>query len=254
MGCFLTSLSSASLTWAFNQRTQYEYGVLQVFNWLLCGLRLPSTNAPSMWCFARRKKDSFFLRDLQPTHPVWGTSVRWVHRDCLFWSSTNASCMGCFYWQHFFGVWLYSFNQRTPYGGASCDVVYLDLPSTNASCMGCFDFCYFVTSHDTPSTNAPSIWCFGPTAIICLDGDSFNQRTQYGVLHANGNLITLYMNLQPTHPVCGASVSVDGQSQHISPSTNAPSMGCFCKIHRYISFRAPSTNAPSMGCFHNRPR
>ena len=161
--------------------------------------------------------------------------------------------------------------------------------------MGCFDFCYFVTSHDTPSTNAPSIWCFGPTAIICLDGDSFNQRTQYmvlrveleqsttrlflqpthpirgcfipcldrcvrqttfnqrtpyggasltsrillriilpfnqrtqyGVLHANGNLITLYMNLQPTHPVCGASVSVDGQSQHISPSTNAPSMGCF---------------------------
>ena len=49
-------------------------GGLQVFNWLLCGLRLPSTNAPSMGCFARRKKDSFFLRDLQPAHPVWGAS------------------------------------------------------------------------------------------------------------------------------------------------------------------------------------
>ena len=144
----------------------------------------PSTNAPCMECF-----------DACP-------------RICYRPPSTNAPCMGCFYWQHFFGAWLYSFNQRTPYGGASCDVVYLDLPSTNASCMGCFDFCYFVTSHDTPSTNAPSIWCFGPTAIICLDGDSFNQRTQYRVLRVELEQSTTRLFLQPTHPVWGASPSL----------------------------------------------
>ena len=168
---------------------------------------------------------------LQPTHPIRGCFIPCLDR-CVRQTT---------------------FNQRTPYGGAS------------------------LTSRILLRIILP-----------------FNQRTQYGVLHANGNLITLYMNLQPTHPVCGASVSVDGQSQHISPSTNAPSMGCFdiaskdskpgdsfnqrtqygvlrsdvkgtkpqetfnqrtqygVLLERQLADskeQLPSTNAPSMGCF-----
>ena len=146
---------------SFNQRTQY--GVLQVFNWLLCGLRLPSTNAPSMGCFARRKKDSFFLRDLQPTHPVLGASSSSRYAAYLSMPSTNAPSMGCFDIHITARPRHNTFNQRTLYG-------VLPIPLTTTYRMSTFN-------QRTQYGELPFEGFLTLTVVR-----TFNQRTQYGVL------------------------------------------------------------------------
>ena len=113
MGCFLDTMLLMLVGMAFNQRTQY--GVLQVFNWLLCGLRLPSTNAPSMGCFARRKKIVFSCGTFNQ-RILYGVLQSAGFIEIVYSVFNQRILYGVLRLLLFCNFARYTFNQRTQYG------------------------------------------------------------------------------------------------------------------------------------------
>ena len=203
---------------------------------------------------------------LQPTHPIRGCFVR-----CGLSGPT--------------------FNQRTLYGvlleliddlildqilqpthpvwGASTAKVNQGNLQPTHPIRGCFVRCGL----SGPAFNQRILYGVLRFLLFCnFARYTFNQRTQYMVLRANCYYLSGRGLLQPTHPVWGASCQRESDYPLYEPSTNAPSMWCFCfrrwSKSAYIPFNqrtqygvlqflnlnsggilVPSTNAPSMGCF-----